>query len=262
MEGTGEGTAEGGGKYLYCVADSGESTGLGKIGLEEAEVYTIPYRDICAVGHTCGVKPYQACDGEIVKTWAIRHQKVVDAAWERWNAVLPSVFNTVIGANTGRSAGENVLRWLEEEYQSLKHKMDGVRGKAEYGVQVFWDPKVVARDIAERSAEIKKLEVEIRSQPKGLAYLYRQRLENLLHKEMETSADQCFRECYGRIRKHVDDIQVEKTKRAEPQMIMNISCLVLKEGWAELAGELENIEAREGFSVRFTGPWPPYSFCR
>ena len=41
------------GRYVYCVADAGETVSLGKIGIEGNDVYTIPYRDICAVVHSC-----------------------------------------------------------------------------------------------------------------------------------------------------------------------------------------------------------------
>ena len=41
---------------------------------------------------------------------------------------------------------------------------------------------------------------------------------------------------------------------------MNLSCLLTKDGSRELGDELEKIDAMEGFSVRYTGPWPPYSF--
>jgi len=50
-------------------------------------------------------------------------------------------------------------------------------------------------------------------------------------------------------------------KEEEPgrQMIMNLSCLVDKDAKA-IGDELEKINNMEGFFVRFTGPWPTYSF--
>jgi len=262
MEASSGATAPGDGRYLYCVADSGARVSLGKIGLDSSEVYTVPYRDICAVVHRCAAEPYQSSDGEVVKDWVVRHQKVVDAAWEKWGTVLPLGFNTIIRGDAEGDAEQNVRRWLEEDYENLRRKMAKVRGKAEYGVQIFWDLKVIAQIIAATSPEIGKLEEEIRSKPKGLAYMYRQRLENLLKKEMEAKADQCFKECYGRIRQHAADIRVEKTKKAEPptQMLLNLSCLVSLDDYPKLGEELGKIAAMEGFSVRFTGPWPPYSF--
>ena len=250
------------GIYVYCVADAGQSVCLGEIGIEGSEVYTIGYRDICAVIHNCPAEPYQSSDDEVVKAWVLTHQKVIDTAWEKWGTVLPLGFDTIITAEVGSDAEQNTRNWLTEDYESLKRKMEKMRGKAEYGVQVFWDPRVIAQHLTETSPEIKKLEEEIRSKSRGLAYMHRQKLENLLKKEMEFKADQCFKDFYSRIKKHIDDIRVEKTKKADQdsQMIMNLSCLVYIDKYRELGEELDEINRMEGFFVRFTGPWPPYSF--
>ncbi len=255
-------TSKGQGTYLYCVADSGEVVNLGGIGLEHCEVYTIVHRDICAVVHSCNAEPYLSSNDETLKTWIIAHQTVIDTAWKRWGNVLPSGFDTIIKGEAERGSDENVRLWLEVEYNRLKSCLEKLRGKAEYGVQIFWDSKAIAREIAETSEEILKIEAEIRAKPKGLAYMHRQKLELLLRKELEARAELCFKEYYDRITKHVDDARVEKTKKAEhgTQMLMNLSCLASEDDCTELGKELERINALEAFSVRFTGPWPPYSF--
>jgi len=260
--GEGEAVAKVEGRYLYCVADSGEKVSLGPIGINGQEVYAVPYEDVCAVVHDCPAEPYQSTDAEVIKGWVIAHQRVVDKAWEKWGTVLPLGFDTIIREQGGSGPQQNVENWLAADYQTIKRKLEAVRGKAEYGVQVFWEPQVIARSIAQMSREISSLEEEIKSKPRGLAYMYRQKLENAVKREMEAKADQCFRDFYSRIKKHVCDLKLEKTKRADDdrQMIMNLSCLVDGDKSTHLGEELEGIGQMEGFSVRFTGPWPPYSF--
>jgi hypothetical protein len=250
------------GRYVYCVADTAKKVSLGKMGIEGHEVYTIPYNDICAVVHNCPAQAYQSDDREAVKAWVMTHQKVVETAWERWGTVLPLSFDTIIKGGAEKSARQNVKGWLKQEYQRLKSKIEKVRGKAEYGVQVYWNPKLIAQNLAHTSPEVKKLEEEIKTKPKGLAYMYRQRLENLVKGEMETKADECFKDFYGRIRSHTDDIRVERTRKVEStlSMIMNLSCLVYRDRYSELGEELDKINRMAGFTVHFTGPWPPYSF--
>jgi len=250
------------GKYVYCVADARETKSLGKIGIEGHKVHTIPHKDICAVVHSCPAQPYQSDDQEVVEAWVMTHQKVIEAAWGRWSTILPLSFDTIIRGEAEKSAEQNVKDWLKQEYEDIKRRIEKVRGKAEYGVQVFWEPKVIAQSLTSTSPEIKRLDEEIKTKPKGLAYMYRQRLENLMKHEMETKADEYFKDFYGRIRKYTDDVRVEKTKKAEPslQMIMNLSCLVYRDRYTELGEELGKINRRRGFAVRFTGPWPPYSF--
>ncbi len=79
---------------------------------------------------------------------------------------------------------------------------------------------------------------------------------------MEGKADQDFKEFFEKVKSCVDEIQVEKTKKAEDerQMLMNLSCLLPKEASRRLGDVLEKISNTEGYSVRFTGPWPAYSF--
>ena len=42
-------------------------------------------------------------------------------------------------------------------------------------------------------------------------------------------------------------------------MLLNLSCL-MQEGSGDLGRVLDEIQQTKGISVRFTGPWPPYSF--
>jgi len=61
----------------------------------------------------------------------------------------------------------------------------------------------------------------------------------------------------------VSGVKVEKAL-AEPEEkqdeVLNLSCLADR-GQAEELGEvLEEIDSMEGFTVRFSGPWPPFSF--
>ena len=257
-----EAQGEGQGRYLYCIAGSGERVSLGAIGIDGHNVYSIPYRDICAVVHECPAEPYQSTDRELVNCWLLAHQKVVDEAWQRWGTVLPVGFDTIVMDKDGVGAEDNVRNWLQKDYDNLKDKIEKLKGKAEYGVQIFWSPQVIAQNLTKTSPEIRQLEEAIKSQPRGIAYLNKQKLGGALKKELESKADWCFRDFYERVRRHVDNIVVEKTKLGvqDAQMIMNLSCLLPKDKAAELGEELGKINAIDGFSVRFTGPWPPYSF--
>jgi len=256
-------TGQEAGRYVYCVVSAGEKAGLGAIGIEGHEVYTAVHNDLCALVHDCMAQPYQSDDAEVATAWVLAHHLVVDAAWKRWATVLPLTFNTIIKAEHEASADENLVAWLQTEYDSLKGRLEALAGKAEYGVQVFWDPTVVARKVADASPEIRRLEEEIGSKPRGIAYMYRQKLERLLKNEIETRAAEEFKELYGGLSRCVDNIRVEKTRqdRHERQMLMNLSCLVSTERYPDLEAELDRVGNMKGFFVRVAGPLPPYSFC-
>jgi len=248
--------------YLYCVADGAKEVNFGKIGIEGNEVYTMPYNGVSAVVHKCPPKPYQSEDDEVVKGWVMAHQGVVDAALEKFDTVLPSGFDTIIKGDEALSAEENLKKWLREDYENIEERLGKVRGKAEVGVQVFWEPKVIAENLIETSEEIRKLNEEMKEKSPGMAYFYKQKMEGILKKEMDGKADNYFKDFYGRIKGYADDIRVERTKKAEKdkQMLMNLSVLIRKEKIKSLGEALAKIKEIDGIDVRFTGPWPPYSF--
>jgi hypothetical protein len=71
---------------------------------------------------------------------------------------------------------------------------------------------------------------------------------------------------YTTVREMVDEIRLEPTKKEIPEkwqdklMILNLSCLVHKNRLNAVANTLRQFNQQEGLAVRFTGPWPPYSF--
>jgi len=249
-------------RYLYCIAEGNEEITLGNIGIEDNEVYTIPYENLCAVVHNCPEKPYESEDTEKVKSWVITHQKVLDNAWQRFGTVLPLSFDTIIIGDEGADPKDNMEKWLQKDYQNLKEKLNKAKGKAEYGVQVLWDPEVMVERIAQDTPEIRNLREELKSKPPGTAYMYEEKVKNLLRREMEKKADEYFGDFYARIKKEVVDVCIGKVKKAKDnlQMLMNLSCLVVKGNVGKLGLILEEIEKEDGVVVRFTGPWPPYSF--
>jgi hypothetical protein len=251
------------GLYVYCVARSGEAGVLGAIGIEGCEVLAVAGKDICAAVHRCPAEPYQSKDAEVGASWVTAHHRVVEASWRHWGTVLPLTFNTIIKGEPGRDARACLLGWLEAEREVLNAKLESLAGKAEYGVQLFWDPHVVATRVAQSDAGFMALEEEIQTKSPGIAYMHRQRLQVLLEEKTEAMAiAECATLC-GRIARLIGEIRVEKPKRdsGQLQMLVNISCLVSHAQHPGLEAELEGVSGMEGFSARLVGPLPPYSFC-
>ncbi len=250
------------GLYLYCIADSGQEANLCKIGIDENEVHIIPYKEIGAVVHRCLPEPYKSENAEMVTEWVLAHQKVVETAWKKFGTVLPYSFDTIVKGGESASAEQNLMKWLEENYHGLKAKIERVRDKVEVGIQIFWNLTIISQDLAETNQEIRKLKEEIEEKPPGMAYFYRQKMEQALRKALDEKADAFFKDFYGRIRRHADDLRVEKTKKTDKnkQMLINLSVLIHKDKIRSLGEELAKIKELRGLDLRFTGPWPPYSF--
>ncbi len=256
-------SARGEGRYVYGVAAGNKEVRLGPIGIEGSEVYTITYEDISAVVHDCSTKPYQSTNDETVKNWISTHQSVLDAASERLGIVIPLGFDTILQPKDDAPSPDQVVRdWLKQDYERLHTVMRKVEGKDEYGVQVSYEPRLIIKQISEQSEEIIKIKAEMATKSPGIAYMHKQKMERAVKMETERLADVWFSDFYGRIKKHTDDIIVEKTKKLNngKVMLLNLSCLVAKEKIDSLGKELEEINNMDGFSVHFSGPWPPYSF--
>lgn len=258
-----EANIQGEGRYVYGVAAGSKEVRLGPIGIDDSEVYTIPYQDIVAIVHNCPSEPYQSCDDETVRNWVRIHQSVLDVAKGRLGVVIPLGFDTILRSKDDGASPEEVVRnWLRNDYERLHALLVRIKGKDEYGVQVFYKSSVITKQVSEQSEEIRKIKEEMAAKSPGMAYFYRQKLEKAVRAEIEKLADRWFNDFYGRVRQHADDIIVEKTKKLNKDkvMLLNLSCLATKEKVDSLGQVLEEINNMDGFSVHFSGPWPPYSF--
>ncbi len=246
------------GRYLYCIAKGSTQTSLGKIGIEGNEVYTIPSNGLIAIVHGCKAKAYDSKDKEKVKQWIKTHQNVIDKAQEKFETVIPLSFDVII---KGKDASKQVADWLQLEKQRLETNLEKIKGKQEFSVQIAWDPTIIGEKLSQIKEEIKSLAKEMEKTTKGKAYFIKQKIKKILKQEMEKLADEKFKQFYSEIKKCCGDTKIEKNKKIEgKQMLMNLSCLVEKNKVQELGKELDKINKQEGFSVRFTGPWPAYSF--
>ncbi|MDG6934503.1 MAG: GvpL/GvpF family gas vesicle protein [Nitrososphaerota archaeon] len=249
------------GVYLYGMADKGlPALRMGKIGIGGVEVYTIPCQGLSAIVHDCAERPYESKDARIVEGWIREHEKVLEIAMNKFGNVIPFRFNTIIGSENHRSTPSSTLRkWISKELPGLRKKMAKIRGKREYGVQILYLVSAMTRKIAVEQNEEMKLNVDPSS--KGTAYMYRLKFERAAKRELEARVASYFKDFYGRIGRASTEIKVEKTRMPEEKdtvMLMNLS--VLADDKQLLGSCLEKIKKKNGFSVRFTGPWPPYSF--
>lgn len=250
------------GLYIYCAAKEGHGEPLEVKGIGGFPIQTFTHQGLLAVVQECEPKPFASEDQKLLADWLLIHQNIVDLAWERYETVIPFGFDTIIVPTDGKSARQNLNEWLEKEGPDLHQKLDRLEGKAEYGVQIVWDPAVFMPKVRRQYPDVRKLEAEISAKPEGVAYLLQKKLEDLIKQHLEAMADAYFKVFYKKIRETVENIQIEKVRKESPpkQMIVNVSCLQNKNSIEPLGAVLEKVGGIEGFDVRFTGPWPPYSF--
>lgn len=258
-----EGSDAGHALYLYGIVDAIVRETYGEIGIEGASVECIPIGECSVIVHRCSPQPYESDDEGMVKGWVLAHQAVIDEAISRGYTVMPSRFDTIITPSGGRDAAEVLAEWVEEEYPSLLQTFEKIRGKQEYGIQIFIDRDMVAKEALQKNPTTERLERERHEVGPGTAFLLQRSIDVERARAIDSVTRSLYDDLLQRIRAVSDDIVVMETTPTGTdgqKMLMNLSCLVTDEQYTEMGDLLGDIDAEQGIHVRFTGPWPAYSF--
>lgn len=234
------------GAYVYAVAATGEEVGLGVVGIDGRRVFTLALSDIAAVVHLMEPEPYSSNDEDMVYSWVRAQQAVLDEATARWGTVIPMAFDTVFEAPEGGSIEVTVRDYLREHYREYRDRLEDLKGKSEYGVQVIY-------------TSVGSVPEELEGSP-GLRYMRARQNEIRLRERDLESAKAHGRAALELLRRVTHEVRVEPPKAMEGKhMVLNASVLLTMEQAERLGMELDAL-VESGLEVRFTGPWPPYSF--
>jgi len=248
-------------RYLYSVAMTGQEARLGSIGIQKNDVYIVPYKDIAAIVHACEAKPYHTEDKKLAEDWVLEHSYVIDQATKMFGTVLPFSFDVII-----RGDDDAVLDWLCRDYEKLTSELLRMQGTAEYSIQIYCDHACLENLVLAHNRELVDLKSRIENEPKGKAYLLKRnldiKLKDLTYTEAGRLADQFFSE----IKPLTEELKAAgksswtADKYRDKKLLATFCCRVSDEAVKKLGEVLEEINGKEGFSVRFTGPWAPFSF--
>jgi len=118
-------------KYLYCVIPFSKEKSFGNIGVNNSEVYTIPYRDVAAVVSDSPMKDY-----ELTEDNTRRHEAVLRQVMEE-HTLVPVEFGTTI-------KNERILRrLLRKAYDPARECLKLVDNMVELGVKGILDKDIV-----------------------------------------------------------------------------------------------------------------------
>ncbi|MDI6905067.1 MAG: GvpL/GvpF family gas vesicle protein [Candidatus Bathyarchaeia archaeon] len=125
-------------KYFYCVIPFSKEKSFGNIGLNNSEVYTIPYRDVAAVVSDSPMKDY-----ELTEDNTRRHEKVLRQVMEE-HTVVPVEFGTTI-------KNERILkRLLTKAYNPTRESLNLVDNMVELGAKILLNKDIVFVDPKKR----------------------------------------------------------------------------------------------------------------
>jgi|AntDeeMetagen285_2_1112576.scaffolds.fasta_scaffold00118_7 hypothetical protein len=262
------------GRYLYCLvyipsadenADGEGDSDWSTDGIEDEPVSVITAGDVGAVVHACD-SLYDTDDPQTIQQWLLSHQGVVDEAGEEFGTPIPFQFDTIL---TG--GDQSVREWLRSESDRLEPELAALAGHWEYRIEVTHHEDARAA-ISEADEELSTLQERIDDAGSGTSYLLEQQYDKELNKRLRQHRQQQARSLANRIAPHVDALESLGKRRSagvdidtgqddETEPIARFAVLATDEGADTLGDELDEIAAEPGVEVRFTGPWPPYTFA-
>lgn len=249
------------GRYLYSVARTRDEVQFGDIGIEERPVYTVAFQDVAAVVHSCEPVPYDTRDKKLAEEWILEHNYVIDQATKMFGTVLPFSFDAMV-----RGDDEAVRGWLKENYEMLSIELCRVEEKDEYTVQIFYNDLKLKSRLLESDPDLLALKEKIAGMSPGKAYLLNRNLEIKLKDGLSSELIRLSAQFGQKIQGLADEIRADERKTWVPdkymdlKMLASFSCLVHHDKIDGLGQALDEINNMDGFAVRFTGPWAPFSF--
>jgi hypothetical protein len=261
-----------GARYVYCLVDPAGNDGgdadpdrlAGTTGLDDAPVRLVGGGDdaagVGAVVHDCE-SVYDTDDEARLRRWLLAHQRVVDAATEAFGAPLPVRFDTVIDGDD-----DAVVGWLASVADAVREGLASVAGCREYRVCVHWtaDADDFEARARESDARLADLADERDAASEGRGFLvgkqYDARLRELRRARIG-ELDDAAREAVAGVARSVDAGDPDELDADDGVPVASLSVLAPVDDEERLGDRLDDYVDAHPVTVRFTGPWAPYSFA-
>lgn len=252
------------GKYIYSIIKEDRERKFG-IGINNREVSLVHCKDIAAVVSSTPVINFDRLDKKELTRYVTCHQKVNEEAMKEYD-VVPMAFGII-----GPSVSE-VMRILERAYLQFKTALKKVEGKAEFVVQVWWNPKKLLEELANTNPGIQRLKQEMSLKGNVLGLPVKLKLGKLIQQEAETRRQIFIKDISAFLNNLARDFTQNKLiedacpvgsqRLSFGDMIANFSFLIERERESELDRKMQELGKKYEGKLRFKyiGPMPPYSF--
>ncbi|GEM_PF-3514961 len=193
---------------------------------------------------------------ESLKVLLRDHEEVLESVGEKYGTVLPVAFGMVLKEES------KLLEWMHQHGNELRRKIMHVAHKNEYHVTITCDIDIIGKTILRDDGELHHMEEEMNTLSPGRAYLHRQKIARLLKEKITRHGADMAEDSRKALSEAVSVVQCRKAPASKKgiSVLLSLSLLADAEEVKRLGTTLDNIAAKEGLTVEFTGPWLPYSF--
>lgn len=273
------------GRYLYCLVqiddgtdrdrdetggvdrDAGDPT-LETTGVDGEPVSVVVEDGIGAVVHACeGL--YDSADLAQIRRWLVRHQTVVDEAGEAFGTPVPFQFDTILRGDDG-----DVREWLRAESDTLERALSGLAGHWEYRVELVEIDPIDDDALVDRDDRLAELAGQIDDSEEGTAFLLEKQFDQRLTQLRAARRESISADLQERLAEHAREVHaLERSPTAslsdavsggddgDGETLCRLTLLAHADDEGAVGSVLDDVAATDGLEVRFTGPWPPYTFA-
>jgi hypothetical protein len=261
------------GFYVYAIAERDALSQLFADALPaaiepEAALEMLAQDDLAAVVSPVPLERYgedalqeQLADATWTAIRAMRHEKVVEH-FARRMSIIPLRFGIIYLER------ERLKEMLSQKQEELRAIIKRLRGREEWGVNIYYDRAKLLEKITELSPRLRELAESADSASPGQSYLLRKKIDGL--REAEARAE--TKRVAARVEEELSSrsegaarLRVLKDEATEVgELAARLAFLVERERFDEFRAAAEQL-AKEyedaGFKLELTGPWPAYNFA-
>jgi hypothetical protein len=261
------------GFYVYCVGEREALAPLFGAGLPEAieegaGLEAVEAGGLAAVVSEVPLGAYgegalaaRLSDATWTATRALRHERVAEH-FARRAAVVPLRFGAIYLRREG------VGRMLEERAAQFREVLARLRGREEWGVNVYVERARLREEVTRLSARLREMAARADASTPGQSYLLRKKIEGLRDEEARAETRRVAREVEGTLAAACDGaarLRVLKDEAtAQGELAARLAFLVTSDAFGDFRAAAERLAAEYtplGFRFELTGPWPAYNFA-
>lgn len=259
--------------YVYCIAESAAAAQLPVEALpaaieDDSRLEWISVNTLAALASQVPRATYseeklaeQLTDATWTAIRAMRHETVVEFVAKR-ATVVPLRFGTIYLERGG------VEQMLTDKSRELESIIEQLRGREEWGVNVYYDRGVLLSSITSVSPVLRDLVQRAEQAPPGQSYLMQKKIEALKVDEARAAVNRIVDQIEQTLKSQTDDarrlriLKVETTEHGE--LKAKFAFLVKRATFEEFRDAAERLAQEHqsaGVRLELTGPWPVYNFC-
>jgi hypothetical protein len=193
---------------------------------------------------------------------AMRHETIAEYVAKR-AGIVPLRFGTIFLERDGIAA------MLSEKGRELREILVRLRGREEWGVNVFCDQNVLLSSITSVSPVLRELTERAAQAPPGQSYLMQKKIETLKVDEARAALNRIIEEIEKSLAGESEDakrlrvLKVEATEHGE--LKAKFAFLIKKSDFDRFRDAAESLAQEHqpaGVRLELTGPWPAYNFAQ